>query len=38
MIDDKDFIGKEFPQKCGDSLLVLEKSNKKQNTNYLYKW
>ena len=37
MIDDKDFIGKEFPQKCGDSLLVLEKSNKKQNTNYLYK-
>ena len=25
-----DFIGKEFPQNCGDSLFVIEKSNKKQ--------
>lgn len=25
IIDDKDFIGREFPQSCGDSLLVLEK-------------
>ena len=28
-IENQIFIGKEFPQKCGDSLFVLEKSNKK---------
>ena len=34
---DKDFIGHIFPQNCGDSLLVIEKSNKKDNGgNYLY--
>ena len=26
-IEDKDFIGREFPQNCGDSLLVLERTN-----------
>jgi hypothetical protein len=35
---DEDFIGKIFPQNCGDSLLVVEKSNKKDNGgNYLYR-
>ena len=29
-------IGKEFSQNCGDSLLVLEKTNKKQIDTYLY--
>ena len=28
-IDNQTFLGKEFPQNCGDSLLVLEKSEKK---------
>ena len=27
VIEDKDFIGREFPQNCGDSLLVLERTN-----------
>ena len=27
-MEDKDFINKEFPQNCGDSLLVLEKGKK----------
>ena len=35
---DEDFIGHIFPQNCGDSLLVIEKSNKKDNGgNYLYR-
>ena len=40
-IENQTFIGKKFPQNCGDSLVVLEKTNKKQNnktsSNYLYK-
>ena len=37
-IENQEFIGKEFPQNCGDSLLVLEKSNKKTNKGeILYK-
>ena len=32
-----DFIGKEFPQNCGDSLFVIEKSNKKQGKIILFK-
>ena len=36
-IEQVEFIGKEFLQYCGDTLKVLEKSNKKQNTSYLYK-
>ena len=32
-----DFIGKEFLQNCGDSLLVLERSNKKQGNIALFK-
>ena len=31
------FIGKEFPQNCGDFLLVLEKTNKKQGNIVLFK-
>ena len=27
-MEDKNFVGKEFPQNCGDSLLVLSKSEK----------
>ena len=29
-------IGKEFPQKCGDSLLVLEKTNKKDRSGHYF--
>ena len=32
-----DIIGQIFPQNCGDSLIVLEKTNKKQGIHYLYK-
>ena len=39
MIDENDIIGKEFPQNCGDSLIVLNKSNKTTNSGhtFLYK-
>ena len=38
MIEDKDFIGHNFEQKCGDTLYIIEKS-KKQTTKkeFLYK-
>ena len=36
MIKDN-FIGQIFPQNCGDSILVLEKTENKQYTNYLYR-
>ena len=30
------FIGKEFPQNCGDSLFVLEKTKIRKNGSFLY--
>jgi hypothetical protein len=36
MIEDKDFIGHIFPQKCGDSLLILEKTNIKDKRGHKY--
>lgn len=36
MVEERDFIGQEFLQHCGDILKVLKKSNKKQWTNILY--
>ena len=33
----ENIINKEFPQKCGDSLLVLEKTNIKRGTNSFYR-
>ena len=40
MIDDKDFIGKFYPQHCGDTLKVIKKSNKKSipTPRGLYLW
>ena len=35
-MEDKDFIGKEFLQKCGDILKVLRKSEVKKNNTYLF--
>ena len=35
MILDKDFIGREFPQNCGDSLLVLSETNKRSNDGHI---
>ena len=32
----EDFIGKEFPQNCGDILKVIKKSDKKYYSNYFY--
>lgn len=37
-MEDKEFINKEFPQNCGDSLFVIEKTNlKNKNGNYLFR-
>jgi hypothetical protein len=37
-MEDKDFIGKLYPQNCGDNLRVIEKTeNKDYKGNYLYK-
>ena len=37
-IEQEEFIGKEFPQNCGDTLKVIRKTDKKdiQNHHYLY--
>ena len=38
LIEENEFIGKEFPQNCGDTLRVLEKTEQKDLDNhYLYK-
>ena len=39
-IEENDFIGHIFSQKCGDSLIVLKKTNEKdlQNHHYLYEY
>ena len=37
IVEDKDFIGKIWPQNCGDSLLVIEKTDKKYQRNYYYR-
>ena len=37
-MEDKDFINKEYPQNCGDTLKVLEKTDIKNSGGYwLYK-
>ena len=37
-MEDKDFINREFPQNCGDSLFVIEKTNiKNKNNHYLFR-
>lgn len=36
-IEENEFIGKEYLQNCGDTLIVLEKTNEKKGTNCLYK-
>ena len=37
-IEEVEFIGKEFPQNCGDTLKVINKTEQKNNQNhYLYK-
>jgi hypothetical protein len=36
-IEKENFIGKIYPQKCGDSLKVIEKGNIKKDNSYLYK-
>jgi AraC-like DNA-binding protein len=36
-IEIDEFINKIYPQFCGDDLLVIEKSNKKIGTSFLYK-
>ena len=35
-MEDKDFIGNIFPQKCGDSLKILKKTNLKTNNRFLF--
>ena len=36
LIEENEFIGKEFPQNCGDTLKVLSKSDKYRNTAVYY--
>lgn len=36
-IEEKEFIGKEFKQNCGDTLLVLEKTTIQKNQRYLFR-
>ena len=37
-MEDKDFINREFLQNCGDSLFIIEKTNKKSKDNhYLFR-
>lgn len=36
-IEEEEFINKIWPQKCGDSLKIIKKSDKKQGNNYLWK-
>ena len=36
-IEEEEFINKIWPQKCGDSLKIIEKSDKRQGNNYLWK-
>lgn len=38
MITDEKFLQKEWPQHCGDILIILEKSNIKDNSNREFLW
>jgi hypothetical protein len=37
MLLDNEFINKIFPQNCGDILLVIEKTTKRQNNIALFR-
>ena len=35
-IEEQEFVGKEFPQNCGDTLKVIRKTDKKEDGYFLY--